>query len=210
MTGDMRGGSDRAVLVRQAMAVIERRGESITRGTLASEAGITRAQVERIFPAESDLFDAVAEAWFAPQVAIMEQVLATDLPPQRMMYEFFARRFIALRKNYRADPSAFATYCEIGAEDFERVRSYVDLADHYLCEIIAHAQAEGHFPDLEIDEALSLINQMVSPYVMADMLIRIGDRLNEQKLASIIDTIFAGLSGKDRGAAGVRKLGPAG
>ena len=127
-----------------------------------------------------------------------------------MMYEFFARRFVALRDRYRADPSAYATYCDIGAQDFERVRSYVDLADHYLCEIIAHAQAEGFFPGLEIDEALSLINQMVCPYVMADMIMRLGDRMDEAKLARIVEALFAGLSGEDRGAAGVAGLNPVG
>jgi hypothetical protein len=95
----------------------------------------------------------------------------------------------------------------MGAAQFERVRSYVDLADHYLCEVIAEAQADGHFAGLEIDEALSLINQMVNNYTLPDALLYIGEKLTEQKLARIVDTIFIGLSGEaGEAAAGVNTI----
>ncbi|MXO63296.1 TetR/AcrR family transcriptional regulator [Qipengyuania oceanensis] len=203
MTGE---AEDRHALVKAAMQAIERRGEAVSRATLASESGIARARIERIFPEEEDLFDAVVEQWFAPHIAIMEEVLASDLPITRKVYEFFARRFKVQRDRYLRDPSAFATYCDLGGTHFERVRSYVDLADHYTCELIAQAQAEGHFPGLEIDEALSLINQMVTPYTMPDVLLYMEERLTEAKLARIVETIFAGLSGEDRGSAGVAGL----
>ena len=197
---------ERERLVRLAMELIEQRGENITRAALASAAGVSRARVEAVFPEEADLFDAVVEQWFGRHVAIMEEVLASDLPPNRKMYEFFARRFALQRERFRADPAAFKIYCELGAEHFEQVRSYVDLADHYLCELIAQAQADGAFPGLAIDEALSLINQMVHPYTMAEILIYLDDRLSEEKLGKIVDTIFAGLAGEDRGARGVKGL----
>ena len=82
----------------------------------------------------------------------------------------------------------------MGAANFERVRSYVDLADHYQCELIAEAQADGFFGGLEIDETLSLLNQMISNYTLPDAMIYLGDKLTEQKLARIIDTVFLGLS----------------
>jgi hypothetical protein len=95
----------------------------------------------------------------------------------------------------------------MGAANFERVRSYVDLADHYLCELIAEAQAEGFFAGLEIDDALSLINQMISNYTLPDALIYLGDKLTEQKLARIVDTMFIGLSGEaGADASGVNTL----
>ena len=120
-------------------------------------------------------------------MAVMEEVLASSLPPQRKMYEFFRRRFVISRERFRADPEHFTILCEMGAANFERVRSYVDLADHYLCELIAEAQ---------IDEALSLINQMISNYTLPDALIYLGEKLTEQKLARIVDTMFIGLSGE--------------
>jgi len=95
----------------------------------------------------------------------------------------------------------------MGAANFERVRSYVDLADHYLCELIAEAQAEGYFAGLSIDQALSLINQMVTTYTMPDALIYLGDKLSEDKLARIVDTMFIGLSGEaGADASGVNTL----
>ena len=114
--------------------------------------------------------------------------------PIRKMYEFFRQRFVISRQRWRDDPENFTMICEMGAANFERVRSYVDLADHYLCEVIVQAQADGYFSGLEIDETLSLINQMVSNYTIPDSLIYLGDKLNEEKLARIVDTIFIGLS----------------
>ena len=96
---------------------------------------------------------------------------------------------------------------EMGAANFEKVRSYVDLADHYLAEIIVQAQADGFFVGLDIDEALSLINQMISTYAIPDSIIYLGDKLTEEKLARIIDTVFAGLSAEmGDGARGVNTL----
>lgn len=198
--------SDRAHFVRVAMRMIEERGDEVTRTALAAGANVPRARIEALFPEETDLFDAIVESWFVDHVAIMEEVLASDLPPNRKMFEFFARRFQLQRERYRADPAAFKVYCELGAAHFERVRSYVDLADHYLCELIAQAQAEGAFEGLAIDEALSLINQMVVPYTMAEILTYMDHRLSEEKLGKIVDTLFAGLSGADRGARGVKGL----
>jgi AcrR family transcriptional regulator len=198
--------SEKARLIGVAMRLIEERGDVATRGVLASAAGVPRGRVDALFPDESDLFDAIVEVWFADHVSIMEQVLASDLPPNRKMYEFFARRFQLQRERYRADPVAFRVYCELGAAHFERLRSYVDLADHYLCELIAQAQAEGAFAGLAIDEALSLINQMVLPYTMAEVMTYMDDRLTEAKLGRIVDTLFAGLSAADGGARGVKGL----
>jgi AcrR family transcriptional regulator len=135
-------------LVTLARAIIEERGGSgLTMHELAARAGISPAVLGRYFDGKDALMEAVAEFWFRPKVAIMEEVLASDLPPRRKMYEFFARRFISMRKGYDADPTAFRMYVEIGEEHFEQVRSYVDLADHYLGVIIGEAMGEGFFPD---------------------------------------------------------------
>lgn len=197
---------ERERLARLAIELTARRGAEVTPEILAVEAGLSRARIEAIFPEESDLFDATVEMWFAPHVAIMEQVLASELPPNRKMFEFFARRYDRNRSEYRRDPETFALLCELGARRFERVRSYIDLADHYLCELIAEAQHEGHFEGLAIDRALTLINQMVVAYTMPDILMMLDERLSEEKLAAIVDTLFAGLSSRDGGAGGVAGL----
>ena len=199
-------GDEKARLLRLAEKILEERGDAVSLSALAAYAGMPRARIETVFPDDDALFDAVVEGWFAEHVTIMEEVLATDLPPNRKMYEFFARRFRMQRERFRANPASFKSYCELGAAHFERVRSYVDLADHYLCELIAQAQAEGAFDGLAIDRALSLINQMVLPYTMADVLTYMDERLSEEKLGQIVDTLFAGLSATDGGARGVTGL----
>lgn len=188
--------AERERIARHVLDLVKERGAEVPWTVAMVESGLTRARFEALFADYDDLFDAVAQTWLAPQLAVMEEVLATNLPPQRKMFEFFRRRFVISQERFRADPHFFNILCEMGAANFERVRSYVDLADHYLCELIAEAQAEGFFAGLEIDEALSLINQMVTVYTMPDALIYLGDKLTEQKLARIVDTMFIGLSGE--------------
>lgn len=188
--------AERKRIARHVLDLVKQRGAEIPWTVAMAESGVTRARFEALFADYDDLFDAVAQIWFAPHLAVMEEVLATTLPPQRKMYEFFRRRFVISQELFRADPEYFTILCEMGAANLERVRSYVDLADHYLCELIAEAQAEGYFAGLEIDEALSLINQMSSNYTLPDALIYLGDKLTQDKLARIVDTMFIGLSGE--------------
>jgi len=176
--------------------LVKERGTEISYAAAQSESGLARSRFEWVFEDYDDLFDAVAAVWLAPHMKVMEEVLAADLPPVRKMYEFFRQRFVISRQRWRDDPDNFTMICEMGAANFERVRSYVDLADHYLCEVIVQAQADGYFAGLEIDETLSLINQMVGNYTLPDALIYLGDKLTEEKLAQIVDTIFIGLSGE--------------
>ena len=202
---DIAAGRER--LIDHAIEMIEERGSAgLAMTELASRAGMSPANLYRFFDSKEAMIEAVAERWFQPKVAIMEEVVASDLPPRRKMYEFYARRFIHLRAMWQRDAVAFNTYCELGAEHFELVRSYVDLGDHYLGVIIGEAMAEGSFAGLGVDETISMINQMVSPYVNISLMAMIMPKLSEQKLARIIDAIFDGLSAQDRGAIGVTGL----
>ena len=193
--------------VHAALEILEAKGpNALTLGETANRMGISVAALQRTFESYDDLLEAIAERWFRRKVKIMEEVVASDLPPRRKMYEFFARRFAVLRDSYNADPVLFQMHSDLGNQHFEVVRSYVDLGDHYLCEIIAEAMADGHFAGLTIDEALSLINQMVAAYVNIALMIMIMDKLSEKKLAIIVDTIFDGLTAQARGADGVSGL----
>lgn len=191
----------------QAIELIELRGgTALTMPELAARVGLSPVNLTRFFENREAVVEAVAERWFSPKIAIMEDVVASDLPPRRKLYEFFAQRFVRLRESWRADRIAFDSYCEIGTENFEAVRGYVDLADHYQSLIVAEAMADGYFPGLTIDEAVSLINQMVIPYVAIDTMRFVMERLSEDKLARIVDAIFDGLSAQDRGAKGMTGL----
>ena len=173
---------------------------------IAARAGMSPASLYRYFESKEALIEAVAEHWFQPKVAIMEEVVASDLPPRRKMFEFFARRFALMKAEWDRDPVAFATYVEMGTENFEVIRSYIDLGDHYLSEIIGEAMGDGHFEGLSVDETLSLVNQMVNVYVNIGAMGQLMNRLSTDKLARIIDAVFDGLSAADRGAKSVSGL----
>jgi Tetracyclin repressor-like, C-terminal domain len=99
-------------------------------------------------------------------------------------------------EQYAADPDLLKSYLEIGNQHFEVVRGYVDLGDHYLSLIVAEAMEQGYFEGLSIDQTVSLINQMVQCYTNPEAIIYIGTgKLKVEKLAMILDTIFAGLGG---------------
>ena len=192
---------ERERLVGIALRIVEQRGgQALTMNELAARAGLSPTHLGRHFESKDALLEAIAEHRFRPMVAIMDDVMASDLPARRKMFEFFARRFVRLRETYLADPAAFQMYIEIGQEHFELVRSYVDLGDHYLGEIIGEAMGEGYFAGLGVDEAISLVNQMCTLYVNLGAMIYVIDRLSEDKLARIIDAVFDGLSAQDRGA----------
>lgn len=196
----------RSRFARKAMALMERTGGEVSRTRLAAELGVARARVEAVFPDEGDLLEAVTAEWFAPLLAALDDVMASDLPPRRKMYEFVARRFRILRQSFLDDPATFNIYVEIGARYLEYARSYIDLADHYLCELIAEAQADGYLQGLEVDMAMSIINQMISCYLQPYMIAMTEERLSEEKLALIVGAIFDGLDARDGGARGTEGM----
>ena len=194
-------------LIDLVIDLIDERGStSVTVAEVAARANMSPANLYRYFDSKEALIEAVAGRWFQPKLDIMEQVVASDLPPRRKMFEFFARRFALMKAEWERDPVAFANYVELGKENFELGRSYVDLGDHYLAEIIGEAIGEGFFPGLSIDEALSLVNQMVNVYVAIGSMEVVMHKLTTDKLARIIDAVFDGLSAQDRGAKPVSGL----
>ena len=202
---DLDGG--REALLALMVDLIEERGSSaFTMTELAARANMSAANLYRYFESKEALIEAVAEHWFQPKIAIMEEVIASDLDPRRKMYEFYARRFARMKAEWDRDPVVFTNYVELGKEHFELVRSYVDLGDHYLAVIIGEAMAEGYFAGLSIDEAISLVNQMTGLYVNIWAMELIIPKLSTDKLARIIDAVFDGLSAQDRGAKAVRGL----
>ena len=176
--------------------LVRQRGSAdISMTDLAAVAGMSPSNLYRFFENKEALLEAVAEKWFAEKIRIMEEVTASDLPVREKMYQYFARRFALMVQQYEAEPDLLKSYLEIGNQYFEVVRGYVDLGDHYLALIVAEAMEQGHFEGLSIDESVSLINQMVHCYTNPDAIISIGTgKLKAEKLARIVDTIFAGLS----------------
>jgi TetR/AcrR family transcriptional regulator, repressor of the ameABC operon len=171
----------------------ERGGAGVNLSELAAEAGMSPANIYRFFASKEALYEAVAERWFAPKIAIMEEVTADDGPIEKRLFDFFARRFVLMRDNYLAEPDLFKRYLELGDEHQETVRGYVDLGDHYLAILVAQAMEEGYFQGLTIDQAVSLINLMLMPFINPWQMIELMHSVTEEKLKVIILTILKGL-----------------
>ncbi len=178
--------------------LVRRRGSvDISMTDLAAAAGMSPSNLYRFFDNKEALLEAVAERFFAEKIQIMVEVTESDLPVQGKMYQYFARRYLAMVAQYEAEPDLLKSYLEIGQQYFEVVRGYVDLGDHYLSLIVAEAMEQGYFDGLSIDETVSLINQMVQCYTNPDALFYVGTaKLRVEKLATIVDTIFRGLGKK--------------
>lgn len=177
-----------------------RGGVDISMTELANAAGMSPSNIYRFFESKEALLEAIAENWFADKTQIMEEVIASDLPPRDKMYAFFQRRYAVMIASYQAEPDLFRSYCELGSQYFEVVRGYVDLGDHFLAMIVAEAMDQGHFAGLSIDRAVSLINLMIQPFCNPDLILQLAIPPTEEKLDQIIDTIFVGLGQSLEGA----------
>ena len=175
--------------------LVRKRGAvDISMTDLAAAAGMSASNLYRFFDNKEALLEAVAERFFAEKIRIMVEVTESDLPVRDKMYQYFARRYLANVEQYESEPDLLKSYLEIGQQYFEVVRGYVDLGDHYLSLIVAEAMEQGYFEGHSIDETVFLINQMVQCYTNPDALFYIGTvKLKIEKLALIVDTIFAGL-----------------
>lgn len=185
----------RTALLEVVDDLIRKRGAvDISMTDLAAAAGMSPSNLYRFFDNKEALLEAVAERFFAEKVRIMVEVTESDLPVRDKMYQYFARRYLAMVEQFEDEPDLLKSYLEIGQQYFEVVRGYVDLGDHYLSLIVAEAMEQGYFDGLSIDEAVSLINQMVQCYTNPDALFYIGTtKLKVEKLAIIVDAIFLGL-----------------
>lgn len=181
--------------------LIRKRGAaSVTLTELAAEAGMSPANIYRFFENKEALYEAVAERWFAPKIQIMEEVVESDAAVGDKLFDFFGRRFAMMRENYVADPVLFVSYLDLGDDHEESVRGYIDLGDHYLAMLVSEAIDQGHFSGLSIDEAVSLLNLSVLPFINPRLMATLMHSVNEDKLRLILDGLLAGLKGRDRTA----------
>src|SRR3546814_13877452 len=77
--------AERRRIAEMAAHLTRQRGEEVTLTILSAEAGLSRRRLEQLFEDDDDLFDAMAALWFEEHNAIMEDVVASDLPPNRKM-----------------------------------------------------------------------------------------------------------------------------
>lgn len=160
---------------------------------VAAACGMSQSSFYRYFASKEAFFEAIAGRWFEELNQIMEDVVASDLPPREKLFEFFARRVAVKRARFEADPNLFRANMDLGEEHWEVIRGYVDLADHYMAVILGEAMAEGYFPGYDLDHVVSLTNLMLqpfcNPFVMMDMI----RTATPDNLRIVVNTLFDGL-----------------
>ena len=184
----------RIQLMEAAEEMVRTRGAiNLSLTEVAAACGMSQSSFYRYFASKEAFFEAIAGRWFEELNQIMEDVVASDLPPREKLFEFFARRVAVKRARFEADPNLFRANMDLGEEHWEVIRGYVDLADHYMAVILGEAMAEGYFPGYDLDHVVSLTNLMLqpfcNPFVMMDMI----RTATPDNLHIIIDTLFDGL-----------------
>src|SRR3989344_3871338 len=165
----------RSQLMDAAEDMVRTRGAiNLSLTEVAAACGMSQSSFYRYFASKEAFFEAIAGRWFEELNQIMEDVVASDLPPREKLFEFFARRVAVKRARFEADPNLFRANMDLGEEHWEVIRGYVDLADHYMAVILGEAMAEGYFPGYDLDHVVSLTNLVMqpfcNPFVMMDMI----------------------------------------
>ena len=184
----------RIQLMEAAEEMVRTRGAiNLSLTEVAAACGMSQSSFYRYFASKEAFFEAIAGRWFEELNQIMEDVVASDLPPREKLFEFFARRVAVKRARFEADPNLFRANMDLGEEHWEVIRGYVDLADHYMAVILGEAMAEGYFPGYDLDHVVSLTNLMLqpfcNPFVMMDMI----RTATPDNLRIVINTLFDGL-----------------
>jgi len=179
---------------------------SFTMTDLANAAGMSPSNVYRFFENKDALAEAMAGEWFADLLAIIEKLVAADIPVEEKLYQFFAKRLVLKRARYEEDPELFASYMELGDEHFEVIKGYVDLADHYMASILAEAMEAGYFKGLELDQVVSLVNTMMQPFCNPKLMMQMMHLATEERLRMVIDTILEGLHAREVAKTGKPEL----
>ncbi|QJB70201.1 TetR family transcriptional regulator [Parasphingorhabdus halotolerans] len=193
---DIEAGREK--LIHMAETIIRERGAiSFTITDLAAEAGMSQSNVYRFFENKDQLAEVMAGRWFAELIAIIEDLVETEMPAEQKLYEFFARRLVIKRARFEEDPDLFRSYMELGDQHFEVIRGYVDLTDHYMASILAEAMEAGYFEGLELDAVVSLVNTMVQPFCNPNLMMNMMHLADEGRLRQVIDTILTGLKARD-------------
>ncbi|WP_017672420.1 TetR family transcriptional regulator [Blastomonas sp. AAP53] len=184
----------RTQLMDAAEEIVRARGAiNLSLSEVAAACGMSQSSFYRYFTSKEAFFEAIAGRWFEELNQIMEEVVASDLPPREKLVQFFARRVAVKRARFEADPALFRANMDLGEEHWEVIRGYVDLADHYMAVVLGEAMSEGYFAGYDLDHVVAITNLMVqpfcNPFVMMDMM----RTATPDNLRIVIDTLFDGL-----------------
>ncbi|GGB51409.1 TetR/AcrR family transcriptional regulator [Blastomonas aquatica] len=192
----------RTQLMDAAEDMVRARGAiNLSLSEVAAACGMSQSSFYRYFASKEAFFEAIAGRWFEELNQIMEEVVASDLPPREKLFQFFARRVAVKRARFEADPNLFRANMDLGEEHWEVIRGYVDLADHYMAVVLGEAMSEGYFEGYDLDHIIAITNLMVqpfcNPFVMMDMM----RTATPDNLRIVINTLFDGLGVKQAAAA---------
>jgi len=184
----------REQLMEAAEEMVRARGAvNLSLSEVAAACNMSQSNFYRYFASKEAFFEAIAGRWFAELNLIMEEVVASDLPPREKLFQFFARRVAVKRARFEADPALFQSNMDLGHEHWEVIRGYVDLADHYMAMVLGEAMAEGYFESYDLDHVISLTNLMVQPFCNPNVMIEMIRTATPDNLRIVINTLFDGL-----------------
>lgn len=97
--------------------LIRKRGAvDIPMTDLAAAAGMSAYNRYPFFDKKEALLEAVAERFFAVNVRIMLEVTESDLRLRDEMCQYFARRYLAIVEQFKAEPALLKSYLELGEQ----------------------------------------------------------------------------------------------
>lgn len=199
----------RTQLMDAAEDMVRARGAiNLSLSEVAAACGMSQSSFYRYFPSKEAFFEAIAGRWFEELNQIMEDVVASDLPPREKLFQFFARRVAVKRARFEADPVLFKANMDLGEEHWEVIRGYVDLADHYMAVVLGEAMSEGHFTGYDLDHLIAITNLVVqpfcNPFVMMDMM----RTATPDNLRIVINTLFDGLGAQQTASGNAANVTP--
>ncbi|WP_033925653.1 TetR/AcrR family transcriptional regulator [Sphingomonas sp. 35-24ZXX] len=199
----------RAQLMEAAEEMVRARGAiNLSLSEVAAACGMSQSSFYRYFSSKEAFFEAIAGRWFEELNQIMEEVVASDLPPREKLFQFFARRVAVKRARYEADANLFRAHMDLGDEHWEVIRGYVDLADHYMAMILGEAMAEGYFAGYDLDHVISLTNLVVQPFCNPALMMDMMRTATPDNLRIVINTLFDGLGAQQAASADAANVTP--
>jgi AcrR family transcriptional regulator len=199
----------RLQLMTAAEDMIRARGAiNLSLTEIAAACGMSQSNFYRYFPSKEAFFEAMAERWFEELNQIMEEVVASDIPPREKLFQFFARRVAVKRARFEADPALFQANMDLGEEHWEVIRGYVDLADHYMAVVLGEAMAEGFFPGYDLDHVVAITNLVVQPFCNPFVMMEMMRTATPDNLRIVINTLLDGLGAQQAASVDAANVTP--
>lgn len=116
----------------------------VTVTEIAAACGMSQSNAYRYFPSKASLMAALAQRWFAEVEAMMDDILARNIPPRDKIRELLLATYQLKRARHDADPALFAAYMELAAANGWAVATHTSEGNARFRQLVrAHLSASG-------------------------------------------------------------------